>query len=336
VTSTRNLGTSIVESTFGYQSSSQRPCAAPFCVRELGKQILRSPVAVRACNAIYENGGDAIQDLFCKATDLSPPRSFEWRIKLENGRWIRVPVRSGDIKSWEFARAYQWSDRSLRRIESELFNRLPATARLFDVGANMGLRSLYAMSQRRPVTMFEPNIELRGFTEELISLNGGNPESIIVNVCVGAEPSSVKFYVSPTSYLSSLDRDHAAQEGAVRVVEVSMTTINDYVADAADQRRFGVMKIDVEGAEIEVLKGAQHSIASFRPALIIEIQPNNLEGLDGFLEARKYQGFGIVEKTRRLMVPVSQLQNSDAPPANFLYLPRECRVLSRDMAEVVR
>jgi hypothetical protein len=63
-------------------------------------------------------------------------------------------------------RAYQWFDRSLRRIESELFNRLPATARLFDVGANMGLRSLYAMSQRRPVTMFEPNIELRGFTEE--------------------------------------------------------------------------------------------------------------------------------------------------------------------------
>ena len=180
--------------------------------------------------------------------------------------------------------------------------------------------------------MFEPNIELRGFTEELISLNGGNPESIIVNVCVGAEPSSVKFYVSPTSYLSSLDRDHAAQEGR----SVPMTTIDDYVADAADQRRFGVMKIDVEGAEIEVLKGAQHSIASFRPALIIEIQPNNLEGLDGFLEAREYQGFGIVEKTRRLMVPVSQLQNSDAPPANFLYLPRECRVLSRDMAEVVR
>ena len=57
-----------------------------------------------------------------------------------------------------------------------------------------------------------------------------------------------------------------------------MTTIDDYVADAADQRRFGVMKIDVEGAEIEVLKGAQHSIASFRPALIIEIQPNKSSG----------------------------------------------------------
>ena len=306
--------------------------------RQVGRQIMLSPTALRVFNEIYERGSDSFQDLFVRAacvTNHPPPRCFEWQVRLQNGHTFSVPVRAGDLRGWEFALAYQWADRSLRSTESELLNRLPLTGRLFDVGANMGLRSLYALSQGRPVTMFEPNAELRGFTEELMVLNGTR-DWVLENVCVGAERGSVRFYISSSSYLSSLDRDHAGQEGGVRVVDVPMTTIDDYVAEAPDQRSFAVMKVDVEGAEIEVLKGAQRSIDSFRPALLIESFPRHLQELDRTLGAREYQGFGIVEKARKLLVPVMHSQIAELPTINFLYLPQERRELVREMLEIVR
>lgn len=52
--------------------------------------------------------------------------------------------------------------------------------------------------------------------------------------------------------------------------EVSTITIDDYLASKGDGR-IDFIKMDIEGAELEALKGAEKSIRAFRPSLAIAI-----------------------------------------------------------------
>jgi len=61
--------------------------------------------------------------------------------------------------------------------------------------------------------------------------------------------------------------------------------------DSLSLERMDLIKIDVEGMEIEVLEGAAHSIERHRPALFIEVIKSDQERLNGFLAERGYRLF---------------------------------------------
>jgi FkbM family methyltransferase len=68
--------------------------------------------------------------------------------------------------------------------------------------------------------------------------------------------------------LSSLDRDRMAPGAQPdRVIEVPVRTLDDILAEARAPLRFDFLSIDVEGHELEVLRG--FDIARWRPRLIV-------------------------------------------------------------------
>src|SRR3954463_7348516 len=68
--------------------------------------------------------------------------------------------------------------------------------------------------------------------------------------------------------LSGLDRERMAPGAAPQaVIEVPVTTLDSVLEQAGTQPRFDFLSIDVEGHEIEVLRG--FSIARWRPQLIL-------------------------------------------------------------------
>jgi FkbM family methyltransferase len=54
-------------------------------------------------------------------------------------------------------------------------------------------------------------------------------------------------------------------------VQVEVTTLDDLCASAG-LTRLDFIKVDVEGGELHVLEGGQHTIDAFRPAMLIEIE----------------------------------------------------------------
>lgn len=64
---------------------------------------------------------------------------------------------------------------------------------------------------------------------------------------------------------------HSKQE-----IEVRGTPL-DGIVRALDLRRIDLVKIDVEGAELQVLRGMKESMAKYRPGIMIELVADNLQ-----------------------------------------------------------
>jgi hypothetical protein len=92
--------------------------------------------------------------------------------------------------------------------------------------------------------------------------------------------------------LSSLDRDRMAPGAQPdRVIEVPVRTLDDILTEARAPLRFDFLSIDVEGHELEVLRG--FDIARWRPRLIV------LEDHVGNLEKHRYMqnaGYRLIRR----------------------------------------
>jgi FkbM family methyltransferase len=164
----------------------------------------------------------------------------------------------------------------------------PDTTRLFatlsepawtvlDVGANVGYFSVVAAQCGGPgttVVAFEPNPRVYEMLKQTSSLNG---ESIIAeNLACGYEPGELPLYLTPqdrNSGLSTLVPEVCPVAG---VVKVSVVTLDDYCS--ANKIRPTVAKIDVEGFELEVLRGAEDLITrGCMRAVIAEVCPDRVD-----------------------------------------------------------
>ena len=146
---------------------------------------------------------------------------------------------------------------------------------VYDVGGFEGVLSLFFARRVGPtgrLITFEPNPENYATIVGNISLNGFSHVDIRP-IALGAEPGSATL-VFPTDEPAkgSLVGDIQAQilrEKHVDTVEVPIETIDRLVAAGLPVPDF--VKIDVEGLELDVLRGMANVIASHRPALYIEI-----------------------------------------------------------------
>jgi len=98
------------------------------------------------------------------------------------------------------------------------------------------------------------------------------PHSTVVHAACGAASGSVAFTVADgprgVATLSSMtpDRTRIAQEGgSVRTLEVPLRTLDDILAGITEPIDF--VSIDVEGAELDVLRG--FDLEHFRPRLLV-------------------------------------------------------------------
>lgn len=173
-------------------------------------------------------------------------------------------------------------------------NLLPGDV-FFDIGANIGFFSLIAAKRVSPegsVYSFEPvpsNVALIRRNAEL-----NNLETIrVFPEAVGAETGRTELVVTKHiggAVLASLDLPPDAQSR----MTVDIVTVDDAVTKHG-LRPPTLMKIDVEGAEIDVLRGATGVIRAHRPKLIYEIDDATQGGIQrkaqeiaAFMEAVGY------------------------------------------------
>lgn len=161
---------------------------------------------------------------------------------------------------------------------------------VFDIGANLGYTALHFADLVGPqgkVFAFEPDPELAVRLEKVRDLNS-LPQMFVRRKAVSREHGQAQFIIGEESYLGRL-ADSTEVSTSNRLITVNMTSVDRVVANEGITR-VALIKIDVEGGELNVLHGMKETLARHKPVLLIEFHTSELEehGIS-FLKDHRYQ-----------------------------------------------
>ncbi|OYR54877.1 FkbM family methyltransferase [Halorubrum halodurans] len=169
-------------------------------------------------------------------------------------------------------------------------SRLPTDATVIDAGAHVGEHSIpLAADTDRRVVAFEPNAESADRLARNAARNGLADRIDCRRAGLGDERGSLPFYRSTFSKCSAFDRDRATRWGArvAAVEEVPVYRLDDVVSGAGTGTAAGdpvappdAIKVDVEGHELAVLRGAAATLRTHRPLLVVEVHGAGDAGSD--------------------------------------------------------
>ena len=205
--------------------------------------------------------------------------------------------------------------RELRRandieIESELIDHMRPVMRandvLYDVGANIGLISIlmakYCAGASTFVQCFEPEPKNYRQLENNIRLNQLSDQINCHRMALGANEGEIALHVRGAAGGEGR-HSIATDKGATGSIQVKLATMSHFAALSGKSP--SVVKIDVEGAEGQVLAGMENLIADKPPREIFmeihskgdgDAMPNG-ETIDSWLQQRGYSM--IWSNTRR-------------------------------------
>ena len=179
----------------------------------------------------------------------------------------------------------------------------------FDVGANVGYYTLLASDRVGPrgrVVAFEPDLRNLSFLHRHLALNRARNVTVLPFACA-AESGYRSFEMGDTIATGHLStRDTASGALPPGATPVHLVCIDAMVRLLG--LRPTVMKIDVEGAELEVLRGANETLAACRPRIFLSIHSDILRAdCLALLRSRGYRAVplsGTVETaTEYLLTP---------------------------------
>ncbi|MFC3183004.1 FkbM family methyltransferase [Cypionkella sinensis] len=159
-----------------------------------------------------------------------------------------------------------------------------------DAGANIGNHSIYALKLLGASASipFEPNPA----AYELFLSN------MILNGCLDqVNLSTLGYGLSDSSDVPSMNLEAREKNlGATRLVASDEGQITMAAGDALlAGARIDFLKVDVEGMELEVLRGFEQTIAAHRPPIFLEVDHKNNDALMAWAGAH---GYGVLVEGR--------------------------------------
>ncbi len=166
-------------------------------------------------------------------------------------------------------------------------------ATVYDIGANIGFFSLLAARMTGPegkVVAFEPAPECATSVRANATLNGLGAQIQVVEAAVGADAHRERLLVVADQSWSHLE-SRGEHPQTTEEVEVEVLTIDTLVA-GGEIPPPDVVKIDVEGSELDVLNGMRQTLIEHRPVLIVELHETNVPFAELIAELG-YSGEGL-------------------------------------------
>lgn len=137
-----------------------------------------------------------------------------------------------------------------------------------DVGAHIGNHTLwFAKICGREVVAIEPNAASIATLNSHLRLNRAWDQTEVYQVALGAAEGRGHYVWGPEGN-SGMGRVEVAEEGSVAVVTLDSVLEVGLLADPG--RRVALIKIDVEGSAVDVLRGAARTLELDRPLLYVE------------------------------------------------------------------
>jgi FkbM family methyltransferase len=251
----------------------------------------------------------------------------------------RLATAAGDVFDADLSSLLEWQLWAFGSYEShfpELLRRLVRPGdRCVDVGANVGVHAIRLGKLTGPageVIAIEPDPGVAQRARRNIALNGlGNVR--VVNAAASDRPGQTVLYRPgdrDTNRARASLLPHPYLTGPARAVPV--ITVDDACDSAvpgaagASRGRVALIKIDVEGHEAAVVRGAARVIGRDAPAIIFEYAPDLLADDDltpyRWLAGRGYQMYRIRAVrhglTGRVRLALERLAGRPAAGGNIL------------------
>ena len=140
----------------------------------------------------------------------------------------------------------------------------------YDIGGYKGYYAgIMALRGAKKVFVFEPMPANASKISKLLELNASLPIRL-KQMAISDTTGQTVFKIMPEETMGKLEKSSFQPEDkGVSQITVDCNTIDDLIASGFPAPDF--IKIDVEGAEEFVLKGAIHLLASKKPVLMIEV-----------------------------------------------------------------
>ncbi|WPL15602.1 methyltransferase, FkbM family [Thiorhodovibrio winogradskyi] len=175
---------------------------------------------------------------------------------------VRLRAEAADVLHWDWE---QTLERAYCRV-------LPRGSSAVDVGGHAGrhARVLLDILGARDLLIVEP---LPQECAHLMLSFGGRPGVRIIHAALSRELGRTKFIVNTSAREESglRRRRYNDEAGAtLEKIEVDVTSLDALFADQRAPRQLDFIKIDVEGAELDVLAGGEQTIQRYRPLISVE------------------------------------------------------------------
>jgi FkbM family methyltransferase len=296
-------------------------------IRALLRYLVRAAVAtrlgLRAVNAVHIRLTPTLRRRFFY---LCPDEDWRvegpWRVEFAGQRLV-LPLSRDFRWGWLAAVAFDGYDPEMHELYAALVRGDAPPRVFFDVGANHGMHSLRLLAHGVRVVSFEPNPACHAFLLDCCKANGLRPE--LEPVAVGEAPGSAELVVpGDRTWLGrTVPEVQESWRKEVRIWRVPQVSLDVYAGARGVVP--DLVKIDVEGGEIAVLRGARRLLSTARPIVIFESWPwsRDRNELHGFFAGL---GYGITPVTGALTgdpLPLDRFLDSTA--TNFLARPRAYR-----------
>jgi FkbM family methyltransferase len=152
-----------------------------------------------------------------------------------------------------------------------------------DVGAHIGKYSLLLARRAKLVVAIEPDPISFSALKRAIMINKLRKKIVALNIAVSDTDGQCFFYMHRSTVASSIK----VSQGSFKILVVKSMTLDSI----AETLKLGVdvIKIDVEGAEVEVIKGAKNLLTQHKPKLIMEVWEDNFNNVIDLLEGLGYK-----------------------------------------------
>ncbi len=162
-----------------------------------------------------------------------------------------------------------------------LKGRIPQGGAIIDVGANVGNHSVYFSRFLRPqrLIVFEANPQLLFVLRKNLEANGvAEADAGFLGLAVGGDERRYTLEIRDPNNL-----------GAGRLAGSARGEIRSVALDTVILEHVDLIKIDVEGMELEVLAGAARTIERSRPCILAEAFNANIPDLEEWSRRNRYQ-----------------------------------------------
>lgn len=222
-------------------------------------------------------------------------------IRSFKGRVAGAPIYVSSQDNWGMRKLYFRNNYDIKHIEMlKDILRSKDSFVFWDIGANYGAYSLLLSPYASHTIAVEPSsLNFRHLSR---SCKEAQAKVILENCAVGDNLGECQLYLSPHHF-----GDHRiycpSQEGERKTELVRLRTIDD-IAKTHFQSlpRHNLMKIDVQGAECLVLRGARHLICNSSTVFIfLEVWPKGLAeigtGLDELIDICSTYGLVPIDRS---------------------------------------
>lgn len=181
---------------------------------------------------------------------------------------VRYPGSTSYLVDWSafFYGAYekQWLEFCWSRLAGR------GAIQMLDIGGNVGHHALWFAAHGCKVDTFEPNPGLWPQIETKAGVPGLKGSITLHRTAMGAVDETRSFNLPSGTNQGTGSFEHEPYNWGGEKTEIRISAASDYIASLGIDRA-DLIKIDVEGFEIDVMEGLKSFLSASRPLLWVEI-----------------------------------------------------------------